>query len=121
MQRGGFGLLMTTPSQEILILGEEHDQGGQRNATHFANGRDASYDIRWFNTSPSSDEFCFLDDARWEKVDLMTRDQVAVPRTTTLISSSIHHTWLVIDPDASGNLLGLTTSSGAVAVVGGRL
>jgi hypothetical protein len=43
---------------------------------------------------------------------------IPVPNLLVLISASIYHSWLIADPAAPANPLGITASDGGVAVVG---
>ena len=41
-----------------------------------------------------------------------------VPNTTLLIAAPVYHSWVVVDPAAPSNPLGVTASNGGVAVIG---
>jgi hypothetical protein len=43
---------------------------------------------------------------------------IAVPAAAALLGATLFHTWLVVDPAAPSNQLGLTASDGARAVIG---
>ena len=43
---------------------------------------------------------------------------VVIPLLQPLVSKTVFHSWLVLDPTAPGNALGVTTSNGMAAVIG---
>lgn len=67
---------------------------------------------------------CFIDASGELTVPMATGPtgdaaaQIRVPNLSVLISASIYHDWLLLDPMAPNNPLGVTSSDGAVAVLG---